>query len=95
MRRLSLLLVLAACGPVSVEQAEKSCMERAKLAAHPRGEVALGVGSGGRHYGAVDITISSDYLAGRDPSGVFNTCVKQRSGQMPNRPLYEQPDWRP
>lgn len=88
------LLPLAACGPVPVDQAEKSCLEQAKLAKHPRGTVSLGVGSGGRVVGDADITISSDYLTGRDPSDVFNSCVKRASGQFPTRPLYDQLGWR-
>ena len=88
------LLPLAACGPVPVEQAEKSCLEQAMLAKHPRGTVSLGVGTGGRHAANADITISSDYLMGRDPSDVFNSCVKRASGQFPTRPLYDQPGWR-
>jgi hypothetical protein len=88
------LLPLAACGPVPVERAEESCLEDAMLAQHPRGTVKLGVGSGGHRAASADITISSDYLTGRDPSEVFNSCVKRASGQFPTRPLYDQPGWR-
>ena len=44
---LILPLGLAACGPVPVEQAERSCLRDAELAQRPRGEVAIGVGTGG------------------------------------------------
>ena len=40
------LLGLAACGPVSVEQAERACLDAARDARAPRGEVGFGVGFG-------------------------------------------------
>ncbi len=43
MRRWLLVpLALAACGPMTVQQAERQCFERARLAQQPRGEVAFG-----------------------------------------------------
>ncbi len=95
MRRFALCLVLlAGCGPVTVQQAERQCFERARLAAAPRGEIGFGVGSGGRAAGSVELTVSSDYIAGRDPSAVFEACVYQKSGQPPSRPLYSFPEWK-
>jgi hypothetical protein len=85
-------LALSACGPVSVQQAESQCFERARLAAAPRGEVAFGVGSNGPAAN-LEIGISSDFIAGRDPSAVYDTCVMQKSGQPPRLPLYMRPDW--
>jgi hypothetical protein len=35
--------------------------------------------------------VTTDYLAGRDPSAVFNECVKSRSGQFPTRSYSEFP----
>ena len=87
------LVFLTACGPVSLAQAERQCFERAELALKPRGEVAIGVGTGGPR-ASVDLTVSSDYLQGRDPSAVYETCVMAKSGQPPSRPLYARPDWR-
>lgn len=95
--RLAPVLLLLACGPVPVEQAERSCLRTAELASRPRGEAAIGVGggSGGSHtYGKLELEISSDYLMRRDPSDVFNRCVLQKSGQMPQRVLADQPGWR-
>jgi hypothetical protein len=92
MRRLALLLPLVACGPVPVAQAERSCLQDARLAQAPRGEISIGVGSGGPHVGG-QIDVSSDFLLGRDPSEVFNRCVLRRSGQMPVTPLSGQPGW--
>ena len=94
---LSLIAVLAACGPVPVDQAERICLRDAQLAERPRGNVAMGVGSGSggtRGYGRLELEISSDYVRGRDPSDVFNRCVLRRSGQMPVRVLADQPGWR-
>ena len=96
-RSVPLLAALAACAPIPVEQAERVCLRDAELAQAPRGEVALGVGSGGggsRLGGSVDLEISSDYIMQRDPSDVFNRCVVNRSGQMPTRVVADQPGWR-
>jgi hypothetical protein len=86
-------LFLAACGPISVELAEKQCMERARLAAGPRGEIAIGAGSNGP-VTAYRLEINSDFLTGRDPSQVFDTCVVSKSGELPRTPLYLQRGWR-
>ena len=93
-RAAALLLTLAACGPVSVEQAERNCISRAKSTASPIREAGIGIGSNGRAGGFVDIEITSDYLRGRDPSAVYDACVYQQSGQPPRQPLYTRPDWR-
>ncbi|WEF23355.1 hypothetical protein [Paracoccus sp. S3-43] len=96
---MALLLVgtMAACGPVPVEQAELTCLRDAELAVRPRTNVALGVGTGfgggTRGFGSVSVDLSGDYLAGRNPSQVYDRCVQRRSGQMPRRPLAEQPGW--
>lgn len=95
MRRLvPLLLILSACGPVSLQQAERACFERARLAQQPRGEVAVGVNSDGRIGGAFELNVSSDYVQGRDPSAVYDQCVMQQSGLPPSQPLYSRSDWK-
>lgn len=88
------LLGLAACAPIPVEQAERACMTDARDARGPRTEMGVGVGSHGARGGFVQVGLSSDYIMGRDPSQVFQECVQRRSGQMPRRPLYDQPGWR-
>lgn len=87
------LLLLAACGPISVADAERQCVERARDAAGPRGEVAMGV-SNGKAVSRVELSINSDFLTGRDPSAVYDQCVFQKSGQPPRRPLSSRSDWR-
>ena len=96
MKRLVLLpiLVLAGCGPISVEQAERQCFERARLAQQPRGEVGIGVTSNGDAAGVLELEVSGDYLLGRDPAAVYETCVMAKSGEPPSRPLYARPDWK-
>lgn len=83
-----LLLALAACGPVSPRLAADQCEQRARAAVGPTGEVYLGLASHtkGPAWGA-EIGISSDFLAGRDPYEVYESCVRKLSGQGPIRPL--------
>lgn len=84
---LFLTLPLLSCGPVSLAQAERECLHQARLAQQPRGSVGLGIGSDGRAHVVGDVTISSDFLSGRDPSQVYDNCVVRRSGEMPSRPF--------
>lgn len=93
-----LLAALSACGSVTVEQAELTCLRDAELAQRPRTNVAVGIGTGlggrgTRGFGSVSVDLSGDYLMGRDPSQVYDRCVRNRSGQAPRRPLYDQPGW--
>jgi hypothetical protein len=87
-------LVLASCGPMTLAQAERQCFERARLAKQPRGEVSVGAGSGGRTSAGFELNVSSDFLLGRDPAAVYESCVMEKSGEPPSRPLYMRPDWR-
>ena len=93
MKRLFPLILLAGCGPMSLESAERECFERARLAQQPRGTFIVGAGSDGGFAG-LDVTISSDYLSGRDPSAVYESCVMSKAGQPPSRPLYAMPGWK-
>ncbi|MDO9639876.1 MAG: hypothetical protein Q7J44_15165 [Pseudotabrizicola sp.] len=79
-------LVLTACGPVPVAQAERDCRDEARLAQQPRGEAKLGIDSDGRLIRRLEVDISSDYVLGRDPQKVWQSCVLNRSGQLPTRP---------
>ena len=53
----------------------------------------IGVGSEGLR-GELELTVTSDFVQGRDPAEVYNSCVYRKSGQMPRQPLYARPDWR-
>lgn len=78
---------LAGCDTtVSPERAYEQCSERARLAAQPRGEIGIGVGSGGPSAGA-SLTITSDFIAGRDPQLVYENCFRNLTGAGPTRPL--------
>jgi hypothetical protein len=89
----AILPALAACGPISVEQVERDCLQRARGAAHPTGFVEAGIGHHGAR-GAVEIDINSDYLSGKDPAALYNACVTRKTGQPPRQPLYTRPDWK-
>lgn len=84
-------VILLSCGPVSVEQAERDCVERAQLAEKPTAKVFIGVNNKGDVLRGGSFGISTDYLAGRDPSAVYTECVKSRSGQFPTRSYTEFP----
>ena len=90
---LALAVLLAGCAPISRAQAEAICFERARLAAAPRGTISLGASTAGP-YAAASISISSDYLSGADPAQLYDTCVFEKSGQMPAQPLYDRRDWK-
>ncbi len=93
-RALPLLLLLAACGPMALPDAERACIKDAQLAQHPRGSVGFGMGSNGRAAANFEIGISSDYLLRRDPDQVFAACVQNRAGQQPSRPFSTMPESR-
>ena len=91
MRRLLILLAatstLAACSQqVSPERAAEICEERAQAAQGPTGEFTIGANSNSGPYYGASIGVTSDYLQGRDPMAVYETCVVARTGQMPIRP---------
>ena len=88
------LLLLAACGPVPVEVAERQCIESAQLAQRPRGSVGFVADSNGNFGTTLSVGISTDYLAGRDPDQVYASCVLGRSGQNPTRPFSTLPESR-
>jgi hypothetical protein len=90
----ALFPLLAACGPVSMAEAERQCFERARLAQQPRGELSIGATSEGRTVTAIELDVSSDYLLRKDPSAVYETCVMSKTGEPPSRPLYMRPDWK-
>jgi hypothetical protein len=95
MHRMAPVALLAACAvaPIPVDRAERECLQSARLATGPRGNLAIGTTTDGPR-AVLDVTVTSDYLAGRDPAQVFAACVQRRARMPPTRPLYDQPDWR-
>jgi hypothetical protein len=88
------LVLLVGCGPMTLAEAERQCFDRARLAQQPRGEVSVGMSSDGQTVGGIELNLSSDYLLGRDPSAVYDSCVMAKAGQPPSRPLYAMPGWK-
>lgn len=91
---LLVIIELSACAPVPLERAEEECFERARAASRPRGEAYIGANSAGGGYGGLRVSVSSDFIQGRDPSQVYESCVYQKSGLHPSQPLYSRPDWK-
>lgn len=83
---LTLAAGIAACGPISPERAADQCEERARDALGPTGEARIGTGTNGTSVG-LTIGITSDFIKGRDPQDVYQSCVLQKTGQAPIRPL--------
>lgn len=79
-------LLLAGCGPVSPERAAAICEDRAQSAQGPTGRVTVGANSRGGTYLGGEIGVSGDYLRGRDPLEVYESCVYSRTGEAPIRP---------
>ncbi len=82
------LALLAACetGPMDPLQAARLCEERARAAQGPGGSVEVGASSSDGPFLGVGLTLSSDYLSGRDPQEVYRTCAVERTGTEPVRP---------
>ncbi|WP_281984571.1 hypothetical protein [Thalassorhabdomicrobium marinisediminis] len=86
---LSVLLAgLAACtpAPVTPEQAAELCEDRARAAQGPTGSVSVGVNSNSGPSAGLAVGLSSDFIRGRDPVEVYESCVFDRTGAAPIRP---------
>ena len=59
--------------PLTAQQIENICQKKKIEAAKPTTNLSLATGSEGPKY-QIGITMSSDYLAGRDPNDVYNQC---------------------
>lgn len=70
---------------MSPERAAEVCEDRARAAMGPRGTVGIGITNEGPRAGA-SIGLSLDYLKGRDPLEVYDSCVRANTGQPPIRP---------
>jgi hypothetical protein len=82
------VLLAAACAPVPMDplRAAEVCEERARAAQGPTGSVTLGVNSQTGPSVGASIGITSDFLSGRDPMEVYESCVFEKTGQAPVRP---------
>lgn len=80
------LCVVAACGPVDPEVAQRQCEERAQAAQGPTGRVTVGTNSESGPFASVEIGITADAIAGRNPIDVYNDCVVSKTGAAPTRP---------
>ncbi len=92
------VLGLTACAQplVPVAEAEHYCSQNlsapsAGLSAQPR--LSVGIGTGGYRGAALGVDFTPERQYSRDPAVIFNDCVRQRSGQAPTKPLYQQPGW--
>ncbi|WP_313135328.1 hypothetical protein [Paracoccus jeotgali] len=89
-------LALAGCAPMPLADAERVCLEDARAATGPQGKVGIGVASGRggvRPFSRVEVSVSSDYIMGRDPAQAYDACVQRRAGQPPSRPLHDITGW--
>lgn len=78
--------LLSGCGPLDPEVVRLQCEERARAAQGPTGRVTVGANSDSGPYAGVQIGITADALAGRDPVDVYNRCVYERTGALPTVP---------
>ena len=83
---LPLMLLVASCGPPTPEQAAQRCEERAQAAQGPDVGITIGASSDGGPFASASIGVSGDFLRGRDPLEVYESCVFELTGQPPIRP---------
>lgn len=85
---LAALAALAACEPVPLdpEAAARACEARARDAQGLTGGLEVGASSDDGPFAGLSIGVSSDYLTGRDPLEVYESCVIERTGALPIRP---------
>ena len=60
--------------PLTQKQIESICQKKKIEATKPTTNLSLATGSEGPKY-QIGITMSSDYIAGRDPSEVYQQCL--------------------
>ena len=81
------LLALMGCDiPVDPARAADICEERARGAQAPEGDVTIGANSNSGPFLNGSVSITSDFLQGRDPVAVYEACVLQMTGELPIRP---------
>jgi len=60
--------------PLTKKQVESICQKKKNEATKPTTNLSLSTGSEGPKY-QIGITMSSDYITGRDPSEVYKQCI--------------------
>ena len=60
--------------PLTQKQIESICQKKKIEATKPTTNLSLATGSEGPKY-QIGITMSSDYIAGRDPNEVYKQCI--------------------
>lgn len=83
------LALLAGCTlpPMDPFRAADLCEERARAAQGPTGSITIGANSQTGGFTSAEIGVTGDFLQGRDPLEVYESCVISRTGQPPIRPL--------
>lgn len=83
-----LALALAGCSttPPTAEEAAARCEQRAQAAQAPEVGLTVGASSSEGPFANARIGLSADLLRGRDPLEVYETCVIELTGQLPERP---------
>lgn len=81
-----MLLSCAACGPVSVAQAERNCAGTQGTAGLS-GLARMGYASPGGLRSSLEIDLNTQSDTGRDLSAEYAACVYRQSGELPRRPL--------
>lgn len=86
---LVMCLGLAACevAPPTPQEAADRCEERARAAQGPSVGVTVGANSRTGGFGSASIGVTSDFLQGRDPVEVYESCVFRLTGEAPIRPV--------
>ena len=79
-------VLLSGCIPISPEAAARQCEERARAATGLTGVIDAGFDQDGPAIGDWEVGITSDALLGRDPYEVYDSCVREKTGQGPIRP---------
>lgn len=80
------LLSFAACGPVSVAQAERNCAVRRDTTGLT-GLARVGYASPGGLRSSLEIDLNTQSDTGRDLYAEYAACVYRQSGELPRRPL--------
>lgn len=86
---IGLITTLAGCElpPPDPYRVADQCEERAWGAQAPTAGLTIGVNSDSGGFAEGRVGITSDFLRGLDPQGVYDRCVLERTGEPPVRPF--------